>query len=170
MDTLLILIGGDETTRHVISGGAYQLLRDRSIWERLRDDRSALNSAIEEMLRWVTPIKNMARIATRDVAFRGKQIEESQKLLMMYSSANRDETHFVDPDTFDIDRSPNDHIAFGCGPHFCLGASLARLELRVMFDKLLDRLPNLRLVDEAEPAYRPANFVSGYESMPVLAS
>ncbi len=169
MDTLLILIGGDETTRHVITGGAYQLLADRTRWERLRDDRSLLNSAVEEMLRWVTPIKNMARCATRDVEFRGKEIKHGQKLLMLYPSANRDESHFDDPDTFDIARSPNDHIAFGVGPHFCLGASLARLELRVMFDKLLDRLPDLRLIDETEPAYRPANFISGYETMPVAS-
>jgi cytochrome P450 family 142 subfamily A polypeptide 1 len=168
-DTLLILIGGDETTRHVITGGAYQLLRHRDRWERLRADRSLLNGAVEEMLRWVSPIKSMTRHATRDVDLHGKRIEEGQMLLMLYPSANRDEDHFADPDVFDITRSPNDHIAFGVGPHFCLGASLARLELRVMFDRLLDRLPDLRLLDEAEPAYRPANFVSGYESMPVAS-
>jgi cytochrome P450 family 142 subfamily A polypeptide 1 len=169
-ETLLILIGGDETTRHVITGGAYQLLKDRDQWERLRDNRTLLSGAVEEMLRWVSPIKNMARCATRDVEFAGKHITQGQKLLMLYPSANRDEDHFADPFRFDIERSPNDHIAFGVGPHFCLGASLARLELRVMFDKMLDRLPKLRLRNEEEPAYRPANFISGYESMPVAAT
>ena len=166
-ESLLILIGGDETTRHVITGGLYQLLADRSRWERLRADRSLLPSAIEESLRWVSPIKNMARTATCDVELGGRRIRAGQKLLLLYPSANRDEEQFEDPSTFDLTRSPNEHVAFGFGPHFCLGAALARLELRVAFERLLDRLPDLRLADDAEPPLRPANFVSGYESMPV---
>jgi cholest-4-en-3-one 26-monooxygenase len=166
-ESLLILIGGDETTRHVITGGLYQLLRNRDQWERLREDRSLLDGAVEESLRWVTPIKNMARTATRDVDLGGKTIQEGQKLLLLYPSANRDEDHFDDPMTFDMTRSPNDHVAFGFGTHFCLGASLARLELKVAFDRVLDRLPDIQLADEGEPDFRPANFVSGYESMPV---
>lgn len=167
-ESLLILIGGDETTRHVITGGLYQLLAgDRSGWEQLQADRSLLPSAVEESLRWVTPIKNMARTATQDVELHGKTIRSGQKLLLLYPSANRDEDHFADPDVFDIRRTPNDHVAFGFGSHFCLGASLARLELEVAFETLLDRLPDLRLAEEGEPANRPANFVSGYESMPV---
>ena len=118
----------------------------------------------------MSPIKNMARTATRDVELRGRQIQAGQKLLMLYPSANRDEDHFPDAATFDITRSPNDHVAFGFGPHFCLGAPLARLELRIAFDRLLDRLPDLHLVDDAEPEHRPASFVSGYESMPVAFS
>jgi cytochrome P450 family 142 subfamily A polypeptide 1 len=166
-DTLLILIGGDETTRHVITGGAYQLLVEPERWQRVRDDRSLLGPAIEEMLRWVSPIKNMCRIATRDVEFHGKSIRQGQKLMLLYPSANRDEDVFADPDTFDLTRTPNEHVAFGFGPHFCLGAALARLELRVIFERLLDRLPDLRLDAAAEPAHRPANFVSGYETLPV---
>ena len=167
-ESLLILIGGDETTRHVITGGLYQLLAgDRSGWEQLQADRSLLPSAVEESLRWVTPIKNMARTATQDVELHGKTIRSGQKLLLLYPSANRDEDHFADPDVFDIRRTPNDHVAFGFGSHFCLGASLARLELEVAFETLLDRLPDLRLAEEGEPANRPANFVSGYESMSV---
>jgi cytochrome P450 family 142 subfamily A polypeptide 1 len=168
-ETLLILIGGDETTRHVMTGGAYQLLIDRSRYERLGADRKLIPTVVEEMLRWVTPIKNMARTATRDVDFHGKTIKQGEKLLLLYPSANRDEDHFRDPFTFDIERSPNDHIAFGAGPHFCLGASLARLELRVFFDTMLDRLPNVRLASPEEPKNRPANFTSGYETLPVLA-
>ena len=167
MESLLILIGGDETTRHVITGGAYQLLSERSRWEALRADPALLPVAIEEMLRWVSPIKNMARTATADVELAGQRIPGGDKLLLLYPSANRDEAVFPHADEFDIRRSPNEHVAFGFGPHFCLGASLARLELRVVFEQLLARLPDLELVDGREPAHRPANFVSGYESMPV---
>jgi cholest-4-en-3-one 26-monooxygenase len=166
-DSLLILIGGDETTRHVISGGAYQVLTDRTQWEQLLADRTLVTSAVEETLRWVTPIKNMARIATQTTDFHGTEIREGEQLLLLYPSANRDERHFDDPFRFDITRTPNDHVAFGFGPHFCLGSSLARLEARVMFEQLLERLPDLHLVEPAEPTYRPASFVSGYEEMRV---
>jgi cholest-4-en-3-one 26-monooxygenase len=166
-ETLLILIGGDETTRHVITGGLYQLLLDRRRWDALLADRSLLPGAIEEMLRWVSPIKNMARTTTCDVELRGRQIRSGQKVLLLYPSANRDEEQFRDPFTFDITRTPNEHVAFGFGPHFCLGNSLARLELRVLFEQLLERLPGIRLVDRDEPDHRPANFVSGYEAMKV---
>jgi cytochrome P450 family 142 subfamily A polypeptide 1 len=167
MESLLILIGGDETTRHVISGGVYQLLADRTRWERLLADRSLVDGAVEESLRWVSPIKNMARTAACDTELGGRQVREGQKLLLLYPSANRDEDVFPDPMTFDITRSPNEHVAFGFGPHFCLGAALARLELKVAFERLLDRLPDLHLAEPGEPASRPANFVSGYEQMPV---
>ncbi|MCU1452442.1 MAG: cytochrome [Acidimicrobiales bacterium] len=166
-DSLLILIGGDETTRHVISGGCWQLLADRDQWEKLVVDPSRLESAVEEMLRWVSPIKNMNRTATRDVELGGQVIHAGDNVLLLYPSANRDEQAFDQPFRFDIERTPNDHVAFGFGPHYCLGASLARLELRVMFEQLLTRLPDLALVDAAEPAARAANFVSGYQSMPV---
>ncbi|CAN5875678.1 steroid C26-monooxygenase Cyp142 [soil metagenome] len=166
-ESLLILIGGDETTRHVISGGAWKLLEDRSRWEALRAEPSRVATAVEEMLRWVTPIKNMNRTATRDVEVAGQQIGEGDSVLLLYPSANRDELVFDDPFRFDIGRTPNDHVAFGFGTHFCLGNSLARLELTVMFEQLLARLPDLELVSATEPTYRAANFVSGYESMPV---
>ena len=167
LNSLLILIGGDETTRHVISGGVYQLLRHRAQWDELRQDRSLIPSATEEMLRWVTPIKNMARTATADTMLGDKKISAGDKLLLLYPSANRDETHFTEPDTFDIHRNPNDHLAFGFGPHVCLGNSLARLEITTILDRLLERLPDLALASDTEPPRRPANFVSGYESMPV---
>ncbi|HEX3461069.1 MAG TPA: cytochrome P450 [Acidimicrobiales bacterium] len=166
-ESLLILIGGDETTRHVITGGMYELLRHPDQLEALRADRSLMTTAVEEMLRWVTPIKNMARTMTKDVELHGETLHQGQKLLLLYPSANRDERIFDEPDTFDITRTPNDHVAFGFGAHFCLGNRLARMEMRIMFDRLLDRLPDLALVDEAEPPMREANFVSGYETMPV---
>lgn len=166
-DSLLILIGGDETTRHVITGGVYQLLRDHDQWDRLGADRRLIAGAVEEMLRWVSPIKNMARTATADTVVRGRSVKAGQKLLLLYPSANRDEDHFADPDTFDVHRQPNDHLAFGFGSHFCLGNSLARLEISTILDRLLTRLPDLSLASPAEPPLRPANFVSGYETMPV---
>ena len=100
------------------------------------------------MLRWVSPIKNMARTATVDTELAGQRISAGDTLLLLYPSANRDERVFADPFRFDIRRTPNDHVAFGFGAHFCLGASLARLELTVVLDRLLDRLPDLALVDD----------------------
>ena len=166
-ESLLLLIGGDETTRHVISGGLYQMLANRDNWERVRADRGLLPSAIEEMLRWVSPIRNMARVLTRDITLGGKRLQAGQKALLLYPSANRDEDVFPGPFLFDITRSPNDHLAFGHGAHFCLGNSLARLELDVLFRVLLDRLPDIRLAAPDEPALRPAAFVSGYEDLKV---
>jgi cytochrome P450 family 142 subfamily A polypeptide 1 len=168
-ETLLILIGGDETTRHVISGGVEELLAHPDQHEKLAADPDGLvQGAVEEMLRWVSPIKNMARTATHDVELAGAQIHAGQEILLLYPSANRDEAVFDDPETFDISRSPNPHMAFGFGAHFCLGNQLARLELRVMVERLLARLPDLHLaVDRAELPRRKANFISGIEAMPV---
>ena len=167
-ESLLILIGGDETTRHVISGGMYELLRHPDQMKALATDRSLLTGAVEEMLRWVSPIKNMARTMTRDVELHGETLHQGEKLLLLYPSANRDERVFNAPEEFDITRTPNDHIAFGFGSHFCLGNRLARMELQVMFDRLLDRLPDLALADDRPLPTRAANFVSGYETMPVV--
>jgi cytochrome P450 family 142 subfamily A polypeptide 1 len=166
-EALLILIGGDETTRHVISGGMYQLLAGPAQKKKLVDDPSKIPTAVEEMLRWVSPIKNMARTVTRDTVLRGQTLKEGDKLLLLYPSANRDEDVFPEPFRFDVERRPNEHVAFGFGTHFCLGNSLARLELVCMFEHLLRRLPDMELVEESEPAHRPANFISGYEEMPV---
>jgi cytochrome P450 family 142 subfamily A polypeptide 1 len=164
-ESLLILIGGDETTRHVISGGIHQLLGRPEQRAALSADPSLMPGAVEEMLRWVTPIRNMARTVTRDVELGGQSLSEGQKLLLLYPSANRDEEVFDDPFRFDIRRSPNDHVAFGFGTHFCMGASLARLEISIMTERLLARLPDLEAVGDTP--LRPANFVSGYELMPV---
>jgi cytochrome P450 family 142 subfamily A polypeptide 1 len=167
-ETLLILIGGDETTRHVISGGTEELLAHPDQMAELAADPRLLAGAVEEMLRWVSPIKNMARVATRDVELEGATISAGQELILLYPSANRDDAVFDHPDTFDIKRSPNPHLAFGFGAHFCLGNQLARLELKVMTERLLARLPDLHLtVDRAALPRRAANFISGIEEMPV---
>jgi len=166
-ESLLILIGGDETTRHVISGGTEQLILHPEYYAALGSDSSLVPRAVEEMLRWVTPIKNMARTVTRDVEIRGKQIPEGVKLILLYPSANRDEEVFENPDVFDIYRNPNDHVAFGFGAHFCLGNQLARMEMRMMFEQLTKRLPDLSLDTDEPLPLRPASFVSGIEKMPV---
>ncbi len=167
-ESLLILVGGDETTRHVISGGMEALIRHPDERARLIRDPGKIPTAVEEMLRWVTPIQNMNRTATLDVEIRGQKIREGDKLLLLYPSANRDERVFEDPYAFRVERDPNDHVAFGgYGSHFCLGAPLARLELVVMFDELLRRLPELELATDEPLPLRPSNFITGIESMPV---
>jgi cytochrome P450 family 142 subfamily A polypeptide 1 len=168
METLLILIGGDETTRHTLSGGTEQLLRHRDQWDALVADQQKLPAAIEEMLRWTSPVKNMCRTLTADTTFHGTDMRKDEKIMLMFESANFDETQFGDPDNFRIDRNPNSHMAFGFGSHFCLGNQLARLELSMMTTRVLERLPDLRLADGAEVPLRPANFVSGPEAMPVV--
>lgn len=168
-ETLLLLIGGDETTRHVISGGMLALLDHPDQRAVLAAEPDLLPVAVEELLRWVSPVKNMSRTVTTDVELRGQHLREGDEVMLFYPSANRDEAVFADPHTFDVRRDPNPHIAFGFGPHFCLGASLARLELKVMFREVLARLPDLELdlaAGDALPV-RPSNFVSGHEAMPV---
>ena len=166
-ETLLILVGGDETTRHTISGGTEQLIRNRDQWDLLQDDPSLLPGAIEEMLRWTSPLKNMARTITADTEFHGASLKQGEKLILLFESANFDETVFGDPDNFRIQRDPNSHLAFGFGTHFCLGNQLARIELVNMTSRVLQRLPDMQLASDADLPLRPANFVSGLESMPV---
>jgi cholest-4-en-3-one 26-monooxygenase len=167
-ETLLILIGGDETTRHVISGGVEELMHNPAQMEQLAQDPSLMTGAVEEMLRWVSPIKNMARTVTHDVELEGAKLTAGQELLLLYPSANRDAAVFADANSFDIRRTPNPHMAFGFGAHFCLGNQLARLELKVMVERLLARLPDLHLtVERDDLPRRPANFISGIEAMPV---
>jgi cytochrome P450 family 142 subfamily A polypeptide 1 len=169
-ETMLVLVGGDETTRHVISGGVAALLQHPDQLALLRSDPSLLPSAIEEMLRWATPVRNMNRTATRDVDVNGFTIREGDRVLLLYPSANRDERAFDDPFRFDITRDPNDHVAFGAyGRHHCLGASLARLELRVLFEELLQRFDDMQLAtDHIE--WRTGNFVLGPNAVPITFS
>jgi cytochrome P450 family 142 subfamily A polypeptide 1 len=164
---LLILVGGNETTRHVLSGGCDALLRHPEQWRLLAREPQRIPTAVEEMLRWVTPIQNMNRTATRDVVLRGRTIRAGQKVLLLYPSANRDERVFADPFRFDVTRDPNPHLAFGVGAHFCLGASLARLELRVLFEELLAAMPDLALASDAPLAASPSNFIRGIPAMAV---
>lgn len=168
METLLMLIAGDETTRHTLSGGTLALLGAGAQLAALRADPALLPGAIEEMLRWTSPVKNMCRTLTADAEFHGAALRAGEKIMLLFESANFDEAVFDAPESFDITRSPNSHVTFGFGAHFCPGNQLARMELSVMVERVLARLGDLRLADGATVPLRPANFVSGPEAMPVV--
>jgi len=168
-EALLLLIGGNETTRNAISGGFEELLRHPDQRKKLLDDPAKSATAAEEFLRWVSPVINMARTATADVTIKDRTIPEGAQVLLMYISANRDERVFDQADVFDIERSPNPHLAFGHSAHFCLGASLARLEIRVMIEEVMRRLPNIRLADPDATIERSrSSFIRGMTTLPVL--
>jgi cholest-4-en-3-one 26-monooxygenase len=162
---MLLLVAGNETTRNLISGGLLALIEHPEQRARLQANPALLPKAVEEMLRWVTPVNLFQRTATRDVEVRGQTIREGDKVVLFYASANRDEEVFPEADRFDIARDPNDHLAFGIGPHFCLGANLARLEITVMFEELLRRLPDIELAGPVERLR--SNFINGIKRMPV---
>jgi cholest-4-en-3-one 26-monooxygenase len=166
---LLLSVAGNETTRNLISGAMVAFFDNPDQWERLRADRSLLPSAIEEMLRYVSPVMHFRRQATSNVLIGEQKIAEGDKVIFWHISANRDETVFTDPNRFDIGRTPNNHMAFGGGgPHFCLGANLARMEIRVMFDRLLDRMPDIHLDGEVQRLR--SNFINGVKHIPVAFS
>jgi cytochrome P450 len=162
---LLLAIAGNETTRNLISHGLLLLLEYPEELERLRRDPSLLPSAIEEMLRFRPPVMYFRRTATEDTEIRGVPIRAGDKVTLWYPSANRDEDVFEDPDRFDIGRHPNEHVAFGHGQHFCLGSHLARMEIRVMFEELLRRLPDIELAGDV--AMLRSHFIDGIKSIPV---
>jgi cholest-4-en-3-one 26-monooxygenase len=166
---LLLSVAGNETTRNLISGAMVAFFDHPDQWERLRADRSLLPSAVEEMLRYVSPVMHFRRTATADVVIGDQKIAEGDKVVFWHISANRDETVFSRPDEFDIGRTPNNHIAFGGGgPHFCLGANLARMEIRVMYDRILDRLGDIRL--DGKVQHLRSNFINGVKHIPVAFS
>jgi cholest-4-en-3-one 26-monooxygenase len=162
---LLLAVAGNETTRNLISGGMLALFDHPEQRARLAADPSLMTTAVDEMLRWVSPVNNFRRTATRDVELRGQKIKENDKVVMWYASANRDEEHFVDSMKFDVGRTPNEHLAFGTGQHFCLGASLARLEIKVMFEELFKRMPDLQLNGKVRRLR--SNFINGVKEIPV---
>jgi cytochrome P450 family 142 subfamily A polypeptide 1 len=167
-DCLLLLDGGAETTRTVIARTLLNLLAHPAELAKLREGAD-LNVAIEEFIRWVTPNHNMCRVAKRDYDIGGATIKAGQQVLLMYSSANRDEAHFDGADRFDVTRHPNNHIAFGFGTHFCLGASLARLEIRIFFEEFLRRVHGYSLV-EGSVVEMPNAFVYGLRSAELILS
>jgi len=148
---MTLLVAGNETTRNLITGGVEALARFPEQLSRLVADRTLIPSAVEEMLRWVTPVMNFARTATTDVELRDQHISEGEMVFMLYGAANRDPEVFgPSAGTFDVGRNPNPHMAFGFGEHFCMGASLARLEARVLFDELLQRFSTIELAGDPE--------------------
>ena len=166
---LLLQNAGSETTRNLITTGTLVLLEHPDELARLRKDLGLLPTAIEELLRYVTPVMQFTRTAVNDTEIAGQQVKAGQRVLLVYSSANRDELAFDDPDTIDVARQPNDHVAFGAGgPHFCLGASLARLEARIMFEAVLTRIDGLEVTEPRESLPRVhSNLIDGYSHVPV---
>jgi cholest-4-en-3-one 26-monooxygenase len=166
---MLLQNAGSETTRNLITSGTLGLLQQPDQLARLRHDMGLLPLAIEELLRYVTRVMQFTRTAAVDTELGGQKIAAGDRVLMVYSSANRDERAFADPDRIDISRQPNDHVAFGAGgPHFCLGASLARLEARVMFEAILTRFEGLEAA--ADPGSLPrvySNLIDGFAHLPI---
>lgn len=160
-----LAVAGNETTRTLLTGAMLALLDHPEAYRALEHDYGLLPVATEEMLRWVTPVHYFRRTATRDVAVRGRQIREGDRVVLHYTSANRDEDVFADPDRFDVCRDPNPHVAFGFGEHFCLGARLARLEIRVFFEAFFDRFAGIELT--GSPRRLRSNLNNAYKSVPV---
>ncbi len=162
---VVLLVAGNETTRNGISGAIQLLIEHPEERQRLIDDPSLLAPAVEEMLRLVTPINSFSRTVTQDTELRGKQLKKGQQILLCYSSANHDADAFEDPDTFRIDRNPA-HLAFGLGTHFCLGANLARMEMRVAIEQVLERMPNMEYANGG-PVLVPSRLVRTCAEMEV---
>src|ERR1700722_7896938 len=166
---LLLTVAGNETTRNLISGAMYTFFQNPDQWTKLREDRTLMPKAVEEMLRYVTPVMNFRRQTTKATELRGQKIEADQKVVFFHISGNRDEDVFENPNVFDIARPPSPHMAFGGGgPHFCLGANLARMEIRVMFEHLLDRLPDMR--QDGDIQRLQSSFINGVKHLPVAFS
>jgi cytochrome P450 len=162
---LFLVAGGTETTRNAISGGLVAFLDHPDQWRQLVADPSLAKRASEEILRWATPVVQMARTAVEDVELAGQPIRAGETLALFYGSANRDEEVFDEPFRFDIRRNPNPHLALGVGEHFCMGAHLARLELRVMFQQLAERLPD---IESAGPVERlQSSSTGGVKVLPI---
>ncbi|HEX4822441.1 MAG TPA: cytochrome P450 [Acidimicrobiales bacterium] len=166
---LLLAVAGNETTRNAISHGMLALIEHPDQYQRLVDDPGLLDSAVEEILRWSTPVMNFRRTTTTDTVLHDVKIPAGEPVVFWHASANRDDTVFDDPFTFDIGRDPNLHtlhVAFGGGgPHFCLGANLARAEIKVMFKEITSRIPDMQLA--APPRRLRSNFINGIKEMRV---
>ena len=163
---LLLVVAGNETTRHTISHSMLALIQHPEQLARLKEDPSLIPVAVEEFLRWASPVYHFRRTATRDVELGGKRVREGDKVVMWFASGNRDEEVFGNPYDFDVARRDNDHVTFGKGsPHLCLGNLLARTEIRIMFEELIPRLADIRLTGDV-PRVR-SNFVNGIKRLPV---
>jgi cholest-4-en-3-one 26-monooxygenase len=163
---MLLAVAGNETTRNAITGGMYALIKNPEQWDKLKNDPSLLPTAADEIVRYVSPVMHFRRQATRDIEVGGQLIKKGEKVVIYYTSANRDESVFEDPDTFDITRDPNPHLGFGGGgPHFCLGRHLAKLEIEELFRALIERVDRVELV--SEPRRLRSNFINGIKEMQV---
>ena len=156
---------GHDTTASALAGGLHAFIEHPDQLRRLQDDPSLLNTAVDEIIRWVTPVKHFMRTATEDYVLRGTTIRAGESVLLSYPSGNRDEEAFVDPFSFDVGGSPNKHLSFGFGVHYCLGAMLARMELKAFFRELLPRLTSVELA--GEPQWMKTIFVGGLKTLPI---
>jgi cytochrome P450 len=164
---LFLLVAGNETTRNGISQGMLALFENPEERARLQSDPTLWETAPDEIVRWTSPVRAMRRVALRDTSLRDQKILEGQSVVMVYASANRDEAVFDEPHRFRVDRHPNEHLAFGFGPHFCLGANLARMEIRVVLRRILERLPKIRLAEGARAVPTPSALIDGLDEMNV---
>jgi cytochrome P450 len=162
---VLIATAGHDTTSSAISGGLHALLERPDQWQRISADRTLVPTAVEEMIRWVSPVKHFMRTAATDTSVRGVPIAAGDSVLLSYPSANRDEDVFVDPDVFDVGRTPNKHVGFGFGAHYCLGTHLARLEGAALYAELVPRLRSIELA--GTPEYMETLFVGGPKRLPI---
>lgn len=161
----LLTIGGNDTTRNTITGGLYALHQHPEQLAAMRADRSLIRGAVNEILRWVTPVIHIRRTATQDFEFRGKQIKKGERVILWYVSGNRDESTYPEPETFDITRNGPRHLSFGTGIHFCMGARLAEIQVNLLWEELLDRCKTIEVL--APPERLRSNFMHGLKSMPV---
>jgi cytochrome P450 len=166
---ILLVVAGNETTRNAISHGMKALTDfpdERARW--MADFERIAPTAVEEIVRWATPVIHFRRTATRDAVVGGQEIKAGEKVVMFYNSANRDERAFDDPYRFDLTRTPNEHVGFGAGgPHFCLGANLARTEIRILLEELFTRLPDIHVPAGAEAERGPNALVTTIQHLPV---
>jgi cytochrome P450 len=163
-----VLLAGNETTRNALSRGVLALIEHPQEREKLRAHPELLPTAVEEILRWTSPVRVLRRTLVQDAELGGKRLRKGESVLMLYASANRDEAVFEDPYAFRVDRSPNEHLAFGLGPHFCLGASLARMEIGVVISRLLERLPDLALAPGTRPREGKNSILYALDEMQVV--
>jgi len=161
----LFSVAGNETLRNGLPGGMFALLEHPAQYRMLREDRSLLPGAVEEMLRWWTPVTNFRRTAASDTRLSDVDIKAGDKVVVWFASANRDEAVFADPDVFDVRRAPTEHLTFGHGPHFCLGSHLARMQMRALFEAVFDQLGEVRLAGEVRRLR--SNFQNGIKSLPI---
>lgn len=162
---IAIATAGHDTTASTVAGAIQAFARWPEQLELVRNDPSLIPSLVDEAVRWVSPVKHFQRVVTKDVEFHGRSLKEGDHVMLCYPSANRDEAVFENPDAFDVTRRPNKHLAFGFGPHMCIGQHVAKLEMRILFEELLPRIKSVSLVGDGK--YVPANFLSGLKSQPI---